>query len=292
VLSRHGARDPTSSKSAKYAALIERIKASVSSFQGEYAFLANYSYTLGADQLTTFGQQQMMYSGVKFYQQYQKLAETHDLFVRASGQDRVVESGINFTQGYYQACTSDKAAHACGKLPYPIIQISEDSGSNNTLSHDICDNFESGPDSVLASDAQQIWMDVFTPSITSRLNFNLEGANLTDIETIFMMDLCPFNTIASTTGKLSQFCNLFTEQEWHQYDYFQSLGKYYGYGNGNPLGPTQGVGFTNELIARMTGQPVQDHTSTNHTLDDSNATFPLGPGHVLFADFSHDKYVL
>lgn len=101
------------------------------------------------------------------------------------------------------------------------------------------------------------------------------------------MDLCPFNTVASPNGTISAFCNLFSETEWHQYNYYETLNKYYGYSYGNPLGPTQGVGFTNELIARLTNKPVVDHTSTNSTLDDNPATFPLG--RQLYADFSHDN---
>lgn len=41
-----------------------------------------------------------------------------------------------------------------------------------------------------------------------------------------------------------------------------------------------------ELIARLTTHPVNDHTSTNTTLDTSKTTFPLGQ--TLYADFSHD----
>lgn len=103
------------------------------------------------------------------------------------------------------------------------------------------------------------------------------------------MDLCPFNTVASPIGAISPFCNLFSRDEWRQYDYYQTLGKYYGYGAGNPLGPTQGVGFVNELIARLTNAPVQDHTSVNQTLDSKFPTFPTGDGYPLFADFSHDN---
>jgi hypothetical protein len=106
------------------------------------------------------------------------------------------------------------------------------------------------------------------------------------------MDLCPFNTVAehtlpNTPPALSLFCALFTPSEWLNYDYIQTLLKFYGFGPGNPLGPTQGVGFTNELIARLTDTPLQDHTSTNSTLDSSNATFPLGLS--LYADFSHNN---
>lgn len=72
------------------------------------------------------------------------------------------------------------------------------------------------------------------------------------------------------------------------YDYFQSVGKYYGFSWGNaPIAPTQGVGYVNELIARLTQSPVQDHTSTNLTLDSDESTFPLKS--ALYADFSHDN---
>ena len=161
---------------------------------------------------------------------------------------------------------------------------------NNTLSHDVCDAFEAGPASSVGKSAQNIWISKFLPKITARLNNDLNGASLTSSETIYIMDLCPFETVASPSGALSPFCNLFTEKEWKEYDYYQSLGKYYGYGNGNPLGPTQGVGFANELIARMTGKKVEDRTNVNHTLDDNPETFPVGEEFKLFADFSHDKY--
>ena len=291
ILSRHGARDPTASKTLSYNATIQKIKSNVKDFSGVYAFLANYEYTLGADQLTLLGEQEMINSGIKFYGRYKGLAEKFTPFVRASGENRVVESAENFTQGYHQARVADKAAAGTDDYPYPIVVISEDAGSNNTLSHGLCTAFEDGVDSEIGNAAQATWAGIFLPLITARLNTNLPGANISAAETISLMDLCPFNTIASPTGKISPFCDLFMEDEWHQYDYYESLGKYYGYGYGNPLGPTQGVGFTNELIARLIAKPVHDQTSTNHTLDDSQSTFPIGKGNLLYADFSHDKYV-
>lgn len=46
----------------------------------------------------------------------------------------------------------------------------------------------------------------------------------------------------------------------------------------------------NELIARLTNAPVQDHTQTNHTLDADPATFPLDRN--FYADFSHDNQMI
>jgi hypothetical protein len=217
------------------------------------------------------------------------LAKTITPFVRSSDQDRVVESAQNWTQGFHDARIQDNESYVDSAYPYDIVLISEDIGSNNTLNHGLCAAFESGYDSTIADSAQSTWASIFTPSITARLNMNLPGANLSNYETIYIMDLCPFNTVANDLGTISPFCAIFTDSEWHSYDYYQSLGKYYGFSWGNPLGATQGVGFTNELIARLTSSPVNDHTSTNHTLDDSNTTFPIGGNTVLYADFSHDN---
>lgn len=286
-LNRHGARDPTASKTALYNATIQRIQASATSFGAGYEFLETYEYTLGADQLTTFGQQQLINSGKAFYARYEALTKVDSPFVRSSSEDRVVESALNWTQGFHAARLADTKAAGSDTYPYDIVVISEDTGSNNTLDHGLCTAFEDGPDSEISDNAQSIWMDQFTRNITARLNANLPGVNLSATETIYMMDLCPFNTVADVQGTVSEFCGLFTADEWKSYDYFQSLGKFYGYGSGNPLGPTQGVGFTNELVARLTGQSVVDHTSVNHTLDDNAATFPLNRS--LYADFSHDN---
>lgn len=271
-----------------YNATVQKIHANVQDYPGKYAFLKGYQYTLGADQLTLFGQQEMINSGIKFYERYEQLASRLTPFVRSSSEDRVVESAENFTQGYHAAKLSDRRnRRGDSAYPYPITVISEDDGSNNTLNHGLCTDFEDGPDDAIASNAQKTWASVFVPAIQNRLNSDLQGANLTQTEVIYVMDLCPFNTVASNNGTISPFCSLFTEEEWHQYNYYETLNKYYGYSYGNPLGPTQGVGFTNELIARMTNSAVDDETSTNHTLDDDPATFPLHRS--LYADFSHDN---
>lgn len=255
------------------------------SFGGRYAFLANYTYDLGADDLTAFGEQQMSESGVKFYKTYQRLTKTAIPFIRSSGESRVVESAAQFAVGYGNAKKSDPSA-VDQSFPSVDVIIAEDAQTNNTLSHSLCTDFEDAPD----NEAQSTWAAIFVPPILDRLDDALEAAKLTATDVINLMDLCPFDTVASSsadTGYLSPFCTVFTNDEWHDYDYYQSLGKWYGYGLGAPLGPTQGVGFSNELIARLTNTSVSDQTSTNRTLDADAATFPLGRS--LYADFSHDN---
>ncbi|KAJ4294823.1 hypothetical protein N0V88_005057 [Collariella sp. IMI 366227] len=287
VLSRHGARAPTLGRAVYYAALIERIHEVVKIYNPGYDFLKTYNYTLGADQLTLLGQQQMVNSGLKFYHRYHPLARKSIPFIRAGGQQRVVDSAMNFTQGFHSALLVDKKSTAPRKFPYDMVTIPEYPTSNNTLHHSLCPAFEDGIYSNVGQSAQATYLTRFAPPITARLNLNLPGANLTDAHTVALMDLCPFNTVALPTGALSPFCHLFTHSEWQSYDYFQSLGKWYGFGPGNPLGPTQGVGFVNELLARLTQSPVEDYTSSNSTLDGDERTFPLD--RTLYADFSHDN---
>ncbi|KAF2212148.1 hypothetical protein CERZMDRAFT_67834 [Cercospora zeae-maydis SCOH1-5] len=288
VLSRHGSRDPTASKTKAYNATIHTIHNSAKAYPDKYAFLQNYEYTLGADQLTLFGEQQMINSGAKFYWRYKHLASQFTPFFRAASEARVVESASNFTQGFHSAKMADfLSGYRDGAYPYPLVIISEEKGSNNTLNHGLCTQFEIGPCSTIADKAQKTWADIFVPPIQKRINKDLGGTSLSATDIIYLMDLCPFNTVASPNGTISPFCDLFTEEEWHQYNYYETLNKYYGYSYGNPLGPTQGVGFANELIARLTNSVVHDHTSTNHTLDDDPATFPLQ--RQLYADFSHDN---
>ncbi|KAI0171848.1 phosphoglycerate mutase-like protein [Hypoxylon sp. FL1284] len=285
LLARHGARDPTAHKSLAYGAVIDRIHADVTQFGKDFKFIKDYKYTLGADQLTSFGKQQMVDSGVSFYKRYQHLTSVIMPFIRSSGQERVVESAKKWAQGFHEGRLGEKHSLVPDSYPYDILIIPEENGFNNSLSPDICPAFEENKHN--DHDEQETWTNQFLSPITERLNENLPGANLSDQEAIYMMDLCPFNTVADDKGKLSEFCYLFTVDEWRDYDYYQSLGKWYGYGNGSPLGPTQGVGFINELLARLTDKPVVDHTTTNSTLDESPTTFPLD--RVLYADFSHDN---
>ena len=289
ILSRHGARAPTLGKATLYAALVARIRESVppGQYGSGYEFLANWEYNLGKEGLTPLGEQQMFNSGKKFYARYRSLARENIPFIRAAGMDRVVMSAVNWTRGFYEARRDDGLSEDDHPLPWPILEIPETKEENNTLHHGLCTAFEEGPYSTIGASAQKTYLSTFAPPITARLNANLPGANLSDADVILLMDLCPFHTVASPSWTLSPFCTLFTPAEWQHYDYYQTLGKWYGFGPGNPLGPTQGVGWVNELIARLTGQPVQDRTCVNHTLDSDPRTFPLK--RKLYADFGHDN---
>ena len=53
----------------------------------------------------------------------------------------------------------------------------------------------------------------------------------------------------------------------------------------------QGIGYIQELVARLMHTPIETHnSSTNSTLDDNPITFPLD--HSLYVDATHEVVVL
>ncbi|KAJ7915760.1 hypothetical protein B0H13DRAFT_1481967, partial [Mycena leptocephala] len=61
-------------------------------------------------------------------------------------------------------------------------------------------------------------------------------------------------------------------------------------GFGFPLARSQGIGYVQELVARLTHTPISTHnSSTNATLDDNLITFPFGQS--LYVDATHEVVV-
>jgi hypothetical protein len=169
---------------------------------------------------------------------------------------------------------------------------------NNTLWDNQCPRANHDlSDEVLAK-----WESVFARPIVQRLNSLAPGANLTQDDISPLMSLCSFETLANQETSL--WCWVFKQKEYDHYEYWFDLEKYYftGYVGssssensrswstfryGHPLGPTQGIGYVNELIARLTGTPVNDNTQTNHTITSNPDLFPLNQ--TIYADFTHDN---
>ncbi|TFK33287.1 histidine phosphatase superfamily [Crucibulum laeve] len=272
IIQRHGARFPTSGASKGIIAAVTKLKSATHYTDTKFDFLKNFTYALGTDDLVPFGALQSMQSGRNVVMRYPELVSPKDLpFVRSSSGQRVVDSATNWTSGWFLAT---------GERPPLSVILAED--RNDTLDDNMCPNAG-------GSDVQtEAWINVFTPPIAERLNAKAPGANLTFDDVYSLMTLCPFETVA--TEKLSRFCDLFSRDEFRQFEYFGDLDKYYNTGYGQALGRVQGVGYVNELLARLTGTPVRDNTQTNRTLDSSPITFPLN--HSIYADFSHDNQMI
>ncbi|KAJ6621036.1 histidine phosphatase superfamily [Mycena sp. CBHHK59/15] len=102
-----------------------------------------------------------------------------------------------------------------------------------------------------------------------------------------MQQLCAYETVSLG---YSAFCDLFTEEEWKGYEYSIDLSFWYGDGPGNPAVAAQGIGWVQELVARLTQTRITEFASTvNGTIVDSHVTFPLDQ--PVYVDATHDTVI-
>ena len=150
------------------------------------------------------------------------------------------------------------------------------------------------------------FVDIAGKDIAARLNSHAQDANLTAQDAYAIMHMCPFDTVAKEA--VSPFCALFTGEDFEIYEYAGDLKKFYKTGYvqrslydqhvtdrffdsyGAPLGAVQGVGYINELIARLTNSPAHHGLQTNSTLLSSPDTFPLN--RTMYVDFTHDNLMV
>ncbi|KZT06538.1 phosphoglycerate mutase-like protein [Laetiporus sulphureus 93-53] len=289
ILQRHGARYPTKSSTKAIETALAKVQAiPVSDYTDpQLEFIADFDYDLGEDDLVAYGAQESYDAGEEAFTRYVALVSADELpFVRASSKSRVVQSATNWTAGF---------AAASNGVYAPLLNVIISESGNDTLDDSDC------PAAADTSDDAQTaaWIATYAPNITTILNAGAPGADLDDDDTQALISLCPFESVANE--QRSEWCDLFEwvgdqiigqggESVWAGYEYWGDLDKYYNTGYGATLGPVQGVGWINELLARLTDTPVNDSTSTNTTLDSNPATFPLN--RTIYADFTHDNLMI
>lgn len=301
ILVRHGARYPGKAAQLSIKDTIRKIQVAnkKGTLKGKYEFLNNFVYNPEKVALeTTFGVEQTKKSGRRFYKIYESLAKDNQPFTRSSGKERINDSAEEFLQGFNEAkgialSPPDAPFTSRKEDTSDFIDVefqSKKAGVLNPLQYSGCAAFEKTRRTRPIS--QEVWSRIFIPRIKHRLREELQGAKLDTTDVINLMNLCPFESVSSPEfdqGYLSPFCGLFSKDEWRDYDYMYSVGKWYSLGAGSFLGPTQGVGFSNELLARLRNEPVNDHTSTNQEINRDKKNFPLG--RKIYADFSGDGQI-
>ncbi|EAW10996.1 histidine phosphatase family protein [Aspergillus clavatus NRRL 1] len=199
---------------------------------------------------------------------------------RTTSQERILESARWWLSGFF----SNTGANSSSEQ-YELVQMPEGNGVNNSLASDhSCTNGKTE-----GTRSATEYIPRFTKDAVSRLAQFLPGDfNLTAFDVASMMLTCPYEFAALGS---SDFCSLFTEQEWKDWQYNVDLQFYGNYGWGAPSGRAQGIGYILELAARLEGKLIEtSDTSINATFDDHEATFPLHQ--PLFLDMSHDDVIV
>ncbi|KAI5476528.1 hypothetical protein MNV49_007538 [Pseudohyphozyma bogoriensis] len=264
-------------------------------FFGPLDFLNDYTYQLGFSLLLPTGSAGEYQSATDFWntrgrllfnasagQPYYNATLSNGTTLpkmnfRTTNQSRVLASAYAWLAGFFGPTnTSDH---------YDLTIISEDEGFNNTLAFD-CPTGEIPAIGYVGDDYVYDFLPLYLTEATERLNnFVADGTYSFDLnDTYAMQSICTYEY--STFGD-SEFCYLFTEDEWKGFAYTLDLEYYYDYSFGQSTGKAQGIGYVEELLARLTHHLINTtDSSVNTTLDGSEATFPLDQ--KLYMDMSHD----
>ncbi|KZT07051.1 phosphoglycerate mutase-like protein [Laetiporus sulphureus 93-53] len=283
LVQRHGARYPTSgSGPSEFAALIQSIADSAGfTASGPLEFLNTWTYKLGAEILTPFGRQQLYDLGVAFRVKYGELLNgfTKLPVFRTTSESRMVQSALNWAAGFF-------GVQEYSTSYYQSIII-EESGYNNSLAPwNDCANANNDIYE-LGFWAEGNWTEIYLKDAVERLQQHIDGVALDASIVHDMQEMCACETVSIG---YSEFCDLFTEEEWKGFEYGLDLEFWYSDGPGNPTGAAQGVGYVQELVARLTQTPITKFdTSINGTLDGNNITFPLDQ--PIFMDATHDTVI-
>jgi hypothetical protein len=115
----------------------------------------------------------------------------------------------------------------------------------------------------------------------------IAGVNFTATDAIAMLQLCSYETHALG---YSAFCNLFSEEDFLNYEYYYDLSFYYNNGPGSPVSAAQGKGYLQEFVARFTNSFPTASSALNLTYDNTSTYFPLNQS--IYADATHEVVVL
>jgi hypothetical protein len=256
--------------------------------------------------LTAIGAQTEISSGSTFWTQYGRLLykemsgsvqwnDSLNVFpngtarpkplLRTTSQERIYESAIWWAFGFFNNSDSESS-----NTSYDLLVIPEGGTENNTLaSYDSCTNINDPIVGYIGNTAQAVFYNNYLQSSLARLSSYLDrNFNLTVMDVYAMQTICPYEV--AYLGS-SDFCGLFTEQEWIDFDYSLSIQFYGDNSFGNPTGRAQGIGYVQELLARLQNQYLYvSNTSVNSTLDNNPTTFPLGQ--PFYLDMTHDDIIV
>ncbi|PSR75750.1 histidine phosphatase superfamily [Coniella lustricola] len=286
LLYRHGARYPTSGAApASFAAKVANATTTGFNATGDLTFLADWTYKLGAELLTPFGRTQNFLLGVEYRQLYGKLLNNFTAqgaipIFRTESQDRMVKTANNFAAGFFG-------------VPEYLDQVNieilvENLGVNNSgAPYEICTNADITSRGSIGSTAATTFANNAFNKTLARLNSEVSGITFTPTDAIAMLELCSYETVALG---YSAFCDLFTEQDYLNYEYYFDLSFYYNNGPGSPVSAAQGKGYLQEFVGRFTQTYPTAESSLNETYDDNPTYFPLNQS--IYADATHEVVVL
>lgn len=244
MLSRHAERYPTANVGKRHLKLYRRLNKVKSQLTGSMAFLKDWEYFTNAtgesfDDLVRTGPfagtTQSFETGLKLRKRYNSLIhanKTTKYWTCAS--DRDIETAKFFGNGFFGADWKDGAAE--------LITIPEtaERGADTLTPGDTClayinDTTEGHDQGITKLDK---WQKVFTKPIAERLGPEAGNLKFSPVDIYSMMEMCGFEILVKGS---SPWCDVFTHEEWLDFEYGRDLLHYYRAGPGNKYAPVMGT---------------------------------------------------
>ncbi|KAI4250352.1 MAG: hypothetical protein LQ352_005357 [Teloschistes flavicans] len=228
-------------------ALLQRIKDSNITLKGHLDFVNDWPYfsldpSAEHDQLTSTGPYAGTLSafaaGTRLRTRYRNLLSSpslpHPVNFWASDSNRVIETARYFATGFFGL---DWDSRQAAKLH--IIPETPDLGANTLTPGDTCLKYRE--DLLTGHDYGLIQLSKFRsaylPPVSARFQVQNPGINFTVGEIYSMQEMCGFETLVRGS---SPWCNVFTHDDWLNFEYARDIIHYYRAGPGNRYGAVMG----------------------------------------------------
>ncbi|KAI9796572.1 MAG: acid phosphatase pho5 [Candelina submexicana] len=258
-MSRHAERFPTIKAGGRMMDLLDRIKGLNITLLGDLQFVNDWEYFTQEpdkhlEQLTTTGPYagtlEAFTTGVKLRTRYDHLlndSANARTTLWASDSARVIDTARYFSAGFF-GIDWQKPANLV------IIPETGDLGGDTLTPGDTCSKYHK--DLIHGHNYGANMLARFQSTYLGAIGDRLEQQNpeirFVNSEVYSMQEMCGFET---TVRGGSQWCDVFTQQDWLDFEYARDVIHYYRTGPGNPYGPVMGWLWLNATTNILSAGP-------------------------------------
>ncbi|KAL3419685.1 histidine acid phosphatase [Phlyctema vagabunda] len=171
--------------------------------------------------------------------------------------------------------TQDTAAAFVQVFPQKVevVEINQTTSFHSQIPHKSCKAFSKEP----GDKEQDIYTEKYTKPIIERLQ-SFSPVELEANDIMGLQQMCGYES--AITGKKSDICHVFTDDEWMAYEYAWDLKYSYMVGHGNPLSPYLGFPWLNTTQQLMSKFHEPSHSNSAPSVPDDD-------GQRFFLSFTH-----
>ncbi|KAH7116913.1 3-phytase B precursor [Dendryphion nanum] len=276
MMSRHAERYPTLKAGTRMRKLFNRMKNSNVTFKGDLSFTNDWELFWSDDthlaQLTSTGPFSGTLSsfttGTRLRTRYSHLLPTPSsppVTLWASDSDRVIDTARYFAAGLFGLDYSTK-----NTAQLQVIPETSDLGADSLTPGDTCPRYVEDEEEGWAKGwkTMHAYRATYLHVPRARLLAQNPGVEFSDDELYAMQEMCGFET---TVRGSSQWCDVFTREEWEHFEYARDLHHYYRAGPGTKYGAGLGFLWLNATVGIMNQGPEAGKLFFSFVHDDDMA---------------------